>query len=73
MTDRRALERFFHDLATPLSGLSLHLERAHRLATKGEDASEALEIALREVEKAFALFETGRATLLAQPGDEERI
>jgi hypothetical protein len=73
VTDRPALERFFHDLATPLSGLSLHLERAHRLATRGEDPSEALGVALREVEKAFALFERGRATLLARPGDEERI
>jgi hypothetical protein len=73
VTDRPALERFFHDLATPLSGLSLHLERAHRQATKGEDPTEALAIALREVEKAFALFERGRATLLARSGDEERI
>lgn len=73
MTDRAALERFFHDLATPLSGLSLHLERAHRLAARGEDASEALGVALREVERAFALFESGRATLLARAGDEEAI
>lgn len=73
MTDRLSLERFFHDLATPLSGLSLHLERAHRLASRGQDASEAIDVALREVEKAFALFERGRATLLARPGDGERI
>lgn len=72
MTDRPALERFFHDLATPLSGLSLHLERAHRLATRGEDTSEAIDVALREAEKAFALFESGRATLLSRPGHEEK-
>ena len=45
MADRSALERFFHDLATPLSGLSLHLERALRLSEKGEDATEALGVA----------------------------
>ena len=44
MTETLTLRRFFHDLATPLSGLSLHLERAHRLAQKGEDASEALDV-----------------------------
>ena len=70
MTDRPALERFFHDLATPLSGLSLHLERAQRLAAKGEDASEALGIAQRELEKAFALFEKGRDQLLARSSEE---
>jgi signal transduction histidine kinase len=70
VTETSTLRRFFHDLATPLSGLSLHLERAHRLAQKGEDASEALEVARRELEKAFVLFEQGRAALLAGPGQE---
>jgi hypothetical protein len=70
VTETSTLRRFFHDLATPLSGLSLHLERAHRLAQKGEDASEALEVARRELEKAFVLFELGRAALLAGPGQE---
>ena len=70
MTDAQTLRRFFHDLATPLSGLSLHLERAHRLSQKGEDASEALDVARRELEKAFALFEQGRAELLARSGQE---
>ena len=70
MTDRSDLERFFHDLATPLSGLSLHLERAHRLAEKGEDAREALGIARRELERALALFERGRDTLLSRAGVE---
>ena len=71
MTDRPALERFFHDLATPLSGLSLHLERAHRLSEKGEDATEALGVARRELERAFAVFERGRGALLAGPGGEQ--
>ena len=70
MTETLTLRRFFHDLATPLSGLSLHLERAHRLSQKGEDASEALDVARRELEKAFVLFEQGRAALLAGPGPE---
>jgi hypothetical protein len=72
VTDRPPLHKFFHDLATPLSGLSLHLERAHRLAQKGQDASEALEVARRELEKALSLFERGREVLLAH-GGEERI
>ena len=66
LTDRPALERFFHDLATPLSGLSLHLERAHRLAQRGQDSSEALGVARQELEKALALFEKGRGILLMQ-------
>ena len=70
MTEPLTLRRFFHDLATPLSGLSLHLERAHRLSQKGEDASEALDVARRELEKAFVLFEQGRAALLARSGQE---
>ena len=52
MTEARAvLERFFHDLATPLSGLSLHLDRAVRMAARGEDPSEALGVAQRELER----------------------
>lgn len=59
-----ALRRFFHDLATPLSGASLHLERASRLVAKGEDPEEALATARRELHRAFDLFERGRAELL---------
>ena len=62
-TDRE-LRRFFHDLATPLSGASLHLERASRLAARGEDPEEALSTARRELHRAFELFERGRADLL---------
>ncbi len=58
------LRRFFHDLATPLSGASLHLERASRQTSRGEDPTEALETARRELDRAFDLFERGRAALL---------
>ena len=58
------LRRFFHDLATPLSGAALHLERASRLAARGEDPEEALATARRELHRVFELFEQGRAELL---------
>jgi hypothetical protein len=58
------LRRFFHDLATPLSGASLHLERASRLAARGEDPEDALATARRELHRAFDLFERARAELL---------
>ena len=68
-TELQDLRRFFHDLATPLSGLGLHLERAARLAARGEDPSEALGVAKRELERAFQLFEKGREDLLSRGGD----
>ncbi len=58
------LRRFFHDLATPLSGASLHLERATRLIERGQDASEALTMVRQQLERAFELFERGRAELI---------
>jgi signal transduction histidine kinase len=63
------LRQFFHDLATPLSGLGLHLERAVRLAARGEDPTEALGVAKRELERAFQLFEKGREVLLGRARD----
>ena len=66
---KQDLRRFFHDLATPLSGLGLHLERAVRLAARGEDPTEALGVAKRELERAFQLFEKGREELLMRSGD----
>ena len=66
---RSALARFFHDLATPLSAVSLHLERAVRQVDKGDDPSEALQVARRELERAFGLFEKERAVLLAGPDE----
>jgi len=68
-TQLQGLRRFFHDFATPLSGLGLHLERAARLAARGEDPSEALGVAKRELERAFQLFEKGREELLSRGGD----
>jgi hypothetical protein len=61
-----ALRRFLHDLATPLSAVGLHLERAHRLSGRGEDPTEALAVARQELDRAFDLFERGRETLLAR-------
>jgi hypothetical protein len=68
-TQKQDLRRFFHDLATPLSGLGLHLERAVRLAARGEDPTEALAVAKRELERAFQLFEKGREELLVRGRD----
>jgi hypothetical protein len=68
-SERQELRRFFHDLATPLSGLGLHLERAVRLVARGEDPTDALGVAKRELERAFQLFEKGRDALLGRPPD----
>ena len=62
--DSGDLRRFFHDLATPLSGASLHLERATRLIERGQDATEALTMVRQQLERAFELFERGRAELI---------
>ena len=67
--EQHELRQFFHDLATPLSGLGLHLERAVRLAARGEDPTEALGVAKRELERAFQLFEKGREALLGRARD----
>jgi len=64
MPEPAALRRFFHDLATPLSGASLHLERASRLIARGENAEEALTLARQQLERAFDLFESARAEFL---------
>jgi len=58
------LRKFFHDLATPLSAVSLHLERASRLIARGEDADDALSTAREQLDRAFALLEQGREDLL---------
>lgn len=59
------LRKFFHDLATPLSAVSLHLERASRLIARGEDADDALSTAREQLDRAFALLEQGREDLLS--------
>ena len=58
------LRRFFHDLATPLSAVSLHLERALRLADRSEDPVDALKTAREQLDRAFGLLERGREELL---------
>jgi signal transduction histidine kinase len=63
------LHRFFHDLATPLSAVALHLEGADRRVKRGADASESLAIARRELSRAFELFEQARESLL-RPEEE---
>ncbi|HEY3172626.1 MAG TPA: ATP-binding protein [Thermoanaerobaculia bacterium] len=68
---RQFLRTFLHDLATPLSAVSLHLEGASRRFARGEDVSESLEIAKTELGRAFELFESGRELLLATPGRVE--
>jgi signal transduction histidine kinase len=68
---REFLSRFFHDMATPLSAVSLHLEGADRRARRGADPTESLAIARAELSKAFELFEHGRDFLLKTPGPPE--
>jgi signal transduction histidine kinase len=68
---RQFLRSFLHDLATPLSAVSLHLEGASRRLARGGDPSESLEIAKTELGRAFELFERGRELLLAKPGRVE--
>lgn len=63
---RDFLRRFFHDLATPLSAVSLHLEGADRRARRGADISESLGTARTELAKAFELFEHAREFLLTE-------
>ena len=62
--DAARLRRFFHDLATPLSAVSLHLERASRLMARGEDPEDALSTARQQLDRAFDLLAHGREELL---------
>ncbi len=66
---RQFLRIFLHDLATPLSAVSLHVEGASRRAARGGDPTESLEIARNELARAFELFERGRELLLADPSE----
>lgn len=68
---RDFLARFFHDLATPLSAVSLHLEGADRRVRRGQDPTEPLGIAREELSRAFVLYEQARELLLSEPGLEE--
>ena len=66
-----SLRRFLHDLTAPLSAAALHLETAVRRVKQGQDPSEALATAQRELEKTFEMFESGRAKLLREPDGHE--
>ena len=70
---RDFLRRFLHDLATPLSAVSLHLEAADRRVKRGADPSESLAVARAEIARAFDLFDRGRELLLFEPSVEESV
>ena len=70
--DRTRLRRFLHDVSAPLSAVSLHLEAASRRASRGDDPSDSLATARRELARAFELFERGRQDLLDSAGEAER-
>ena len=67
------LRRFLHDVATPLSAVSLHLEAADRRVRRGADPSESLAIARAEIARAFDLFDRGRELLFFEPAPEESV
>jgi signal transduction histidine kinase len=70
---KQFLRTFLHDLATPLSAVSLHLEGANRRLARGDDPAESLDIARAELGRAFELFERGRDLLLSEPGDAKPV
>jgi signal transduction histidine kinase len=70
---RDFLGRFLHDLATPLSAVSLHLEAADRRIKRGADPAESLAIARAEISRAFDLFDRGRELLLLEPSAHESV
>src|SRR6185369_13298731 len=70
---RDFLRRFLHDVATPLSAVSLHLEAADRRVRRGGDPLESLAIARAEIARAFDLFDRGRELLLFEASAEESI
>ena len=70
---RDFLRRFLHDLATPLSAVSLHLEAADRRVRRGVDPTESLSIARAEIARAFDLFDRGRELLLMETSSEESV
>jgi signal transduction histidine kinase len=70
---KQFLRSFLHDLATPLSAVSLHLEGANRRLARGDDPSESLDIARAELGRAFDLFECGRDLLLSEAREPKPI
>jgi signal transduction histidine kinase len=70
---RDFLRRFLHDVATPLSAVSLHLEAADRRVRRGADPSDSLAVARAEISRAFDLFDRGRELLLFDPAAQEPV
>jgi signal transduction histidine kinase len=70
---RDFLGRFLHDVATPLSAVSLHLEAADRRVRRGADPSDSLAVARAEISRAFDLFDRGRELLLFEPAPQESV
>jgi signal transduction histidine kinase len=70
---RDFLRRFLHDVATPLSAVSLHLEAADRRVRRGADPSDSLAVARAEISRAFDLFDRGRELLLFEPAPQESV
>jgi signal transduction histidine kinase len=70
---RDFLRRFLHDVATPLSAVSLHLETADRRVRRGADPSDSLAVARAEISRAFDLFDRGRELLLFEPQKQESV
>jgi signal transduction histidine kinase len=70
---RQFLRSFLHDLATPLSAVSLHLEGANRRLARGDDPAESLDVARTELGRAFDLFERGRDLLLSESREAKSI
>jgi len=70
---RDFLRRFLHDVATPLSAVSLHLEAADRRVRRGADPSDSLAVARAEILRAFDLFDRGRELLLFEPLAQESV
>jgi len=72
LVDRTRLRRFLHDVSAPLSAVSLHLEAASRRAARGDDPTDSLATARRELARAFELFEKGRQELLSLDSESGR-
>jgi signal transduction histidine kinase len=68
---KQFLRTFLHDLATPLSAVSLHLEGARRRLARGDDPGDSLDIARSELVRAFDLFERARELLLFESATDE--
>ncbi|HEY3169613.1 MAG TPA: HAMP domain-containing sensor histidine kinase [Thermoanaerobaculia bacterium] len=68
---KQFLRSFLHDVATPLSAVSLHLEGARRRLSRGDDPGDSLDVARSELVRAFELFERARELLLFESAADE--